>query len=349
MRYYKLAGIIFGLFCLVIGAVYIIKQPSYTIKTDGKLYIVNKASRSITVFDLFQGKQIKELSLEIEPHEATTLTNPNRVIVTNYGTTNAEGKSITVINADNNTILKTIELDESLMPHGIISLPQPNKVGVVTDIGNDLSVVNIETGIVEKQISTQQNFSHLLVHHPFKPLIYVSNINSGSVSVIDIELNKVIKIIPCSKRAEGIDITPDGSEIWVTNIKENFISVINTENYTTTNRIETGREPLRLKFLNDRKYCLVSNSSDGTVSVYDRKTKKQIKTIIIPGKKNILEKVLYRTPRPVGILIHPNGKYAFVSNITAGRVEVINLNDFTIVSSIKVGNMPDGLALINSL
>ncbi|MFT5245264.1 MAG: DNA-binding beta-propeller fold protein YncE, partial [Psychroserpens sp.] len=69
--------------------------------------------------------------------------------------------------------------------------------------------------------------------------------------------------------------------------------------------------------------------------------------IIIPGNKNIFDKILYHTPRPVGILMHPNGLYAFVSNFTAGRVEVIDMRDFTIVSSIKVGDMPDGLAFIN--
>jgi YVTN family beta-propeller protein len=343
----KLIVSIFGLILLVFGAIYVIKQPAYTINTEGTLYVVNKGSKSITIFDLFEGKQIKELSIEIEPHEATTLANPNRVIVTNYGTPDVEGKSITVINADTNTIEKTIALGESLRPHGIMPLPQPNKVGVVTDIGNHLSVVNLKTGVVEKQIATQQDYSHLLVHHPFKPLVYVTNINSGSVSVINVELDKVVKIIPCSSGTEGIDITPDGSELWVTNIKEHFISVIDTETYKTIDLIDTGKEPLRLKFSNDGKQCLVSNSGEGTVSVYNTKTKKQISSIRIPGKKNIIEKVLYRTPRPVGILMHSNGIYAFVSNYTAGRVEVIDMRNLTLVSSINVGDMPDGLALLN--
>ena len=309
--------------------------------------MVNKVSKSVVVFDLFEGKQIKELPIEIEPHEATTLTNPNRVIVTNYGTPAAGGKSITVINADTNTIEKTISIGESSSPHGIISLPQSNKVAVVTDIGNHLSIINVETGVLEKQISTQQELSHLLVHHPTKPIIYVANINSGSVSVIDVELDSVVKIISFKTKAEGIDITKDGSELWVTNIEENIISVINTETYKITNRIDTGKEPLRLKFSIDGNYCLVSNSGDGTISVYDSKTKKQVTNISIPGKKNIVEKVLYRTPRPVGILMHPNGLYAFVSNFTASRVEVIDMQNFTIVSSIKVGKMPDGLAFVN--
>ncbi len=347
MRKIKLLAITFGLILLSVAAVYFIKQPSYSIKTEGVLYVVNKVSSSVTVFDLFEGEQIKEIPIELEPHEATVLTNLNKVIVTNYGSPDIEGKSITVINADDNIIEKTISLGESSRPHGIISFPHSNNVGVVSDIGNDLSVVNIETDIVEKQIPTQQDFSHLLVHHPVKPLVYIANINSGSVSVIDVEQDKVVKVIPCSKRAEGIDITPDGSEIWVTNIKENFISVINTKTYKTTAHIESGKEPLRLKFSNDGDHCLISNSSDGIVSVYATKTKKIITNIVIPGNKNLLDKVIYRTPRPVGILMHPNGQYAFVSNITAGRVEVIDMNNFTIVSSIKVGKMPDGLAFVN--
>ena len=103
MKNLKLVVVIFSVILLSLMAVYFIKQPSYTIKTDGTLYVVNKLSRSITIFDLFEGKQLKELSIEIEPHEATALTKPNRVIVTNYGTPDVEGKSITVIDADNNT------------------------------------------------------------------------------------------------------------------------------------------------------------------------------------------------------------------------------------------------------
>ncbi|UAM96767.1 beta-propeller fold lactonase family protein [Polaribacter litorisediminis] len=347
MKNLKKIVLFFGLIFLSLVTFYFIKQPSYSIQTEGTLYVVNKTSQSITIFDLFEGNQIKELSLDIEPHEATVVNNPNRIVVTNYGSPDAAGKSITIINAENNTIVKKIDLGKSLRPHGIITLPEANKVGVVTDIGNHLSIVNIETGVLEKQIATQQDFSHLLVHHPKKPLIYVSNINSGSVSVIDIELDSVVKIIPFNNKAEGIDITPDGSELWVTNIEGNFISVIDTETNQITDRIHTGKTPLRLKFSVDGSYCLVSNASDGTVSVFDRKTKKQLTSIMIPGKKNILEKVLYRTPRPVGILMHPNGKYAFVSNYTAGRVEVIDMRNFTIVSSIKVGDMPDGLAFIN--
>jgi YVTN family beta-propeller protein len=338
-----------GLLCFIALqiTIYIVRKPSYTIKTDGKLYIVNKSSSSITVFDLYQGKEITEIPIGIVPHDPTTLKNQSKVVVTNYGTPEVLGKSITVINTKNNKIQKTIELQGSIAPHGIVPFPNSNKVAVVTDIGNNLVVVDIEKGIVEKNIPTQQILSHLVVLDPKKPLAYVTNINSGSVSVIDLQLEKVIKIIHCGFKTEGIDITPDGSEIWVTNHKENTISVINTASCQITNTLPCGKESLRLKFSVDGKHCLVTNASDGTISVYDRKTKKQIKTILLHGKTNLIEKLFYHTPRPVGLLIHPNGLYAFVANSNANKVEVIDMKTFTVVSNIGTGKMPDGLAVIN--
>jgi len=154
-----------GLFCFIAAqiGIYVIRKPSYTIKTDGKLYIVNKLSSSITVFDLYQGKEITEIPIEVEPHDPTTIADQSKVVVTNYGTPNILGKSITVINAKTNTIEKTIDLEGSIAPHGIVAFPKSNKVGVVTDIGNNLLVVDVATGIVEKNIPTQQIVSHLLV------------------------------------------------------------------------------------------------------------------------------------------------------------------------------------------
>ena len=148
--------ILIGSFLLLTLVISIIlaRRPSYTIQTNGKLYIVNKLSSSITVFDLFKGKELVEFPLEIEPHEATTLPGQNKIVVTNYGRPNVDGKSITVINTTTNEIIKTIDLEGSLKPHGIISFPKSNKIGVVTDIGNDLLVVDVELGVVEKKIPT---------------------------------------------------------------------------------------------------------------------------------------------------------------------------------------------------
>lgn len=337
-----------GLFFLLtmVIAIQITRWPSYTIQTNGKLYIVNKLSSSITVFDLFKGKELVTFSIENEPHEATTLQSLNKVVVTNYGTQKMAGKSISIIDVESNTLEKTITLQESLKPHGIVAFPKTNKVGIVSNMGSDFVVVNVATGLVEKKIATHQFGSHLLVLHPLKPFAYVSNISSGSVSVINLVEDQVHAIISCGKGTEGIAITPDGTEIWAINKKENTISIIDTSINKVINTISTGKESLRIKFSIDGNYCLITNSAGGTISVYNRYSKKNIKTIQIPGKNGLIERVLYHTPRPGGILMHPNGMYAFIANSNANKIEVIDLQTFTLVSTIGTGLVPDGIAFV---
>lgn len=346
MKYLKYILLSFVVFFIVAKlTIYLFRLPSYTIKTSGKLYIVSKVSKDVQVFDLSAGKEIEETPVDILSHEAVTTSDEKRVVLTNYGA--SDGNVIKIINTKKNEVEKTIDLDEKIKVNGIVAFPEPNKVGVIDYANNTLLVINIDANSIERQIQTQQKKSHLIALHPTKAIAYVTNIDSGSVSVIDLNLNKVIRIIPCGLGRKGIDITPDGSELWVTNNKENTISVINTLTYKVTHTLKTGEDPLKLKFSTDGKYCLVANAIEGTVYVYHQQTKKKIKTIVFHGKTTLVEILLYHTPRPVNIVMHPNGLYAFVSNSNANKIEVIDMKTFEIVSTIGTGRVPDAIAFIN--
>jgi YVTN family beta-propeller protein len=301
-------------------------------------------SKDIQVINLSNGKEIAEIPIDILSHEAITTTDENRVVVTNYGS--SDGNIIKVINTKTNEVEKTIDLKGNKRVNGIAALPEANKVAVIDYVSNNLLVINIETDRIEKQIQTKQKKSHLLVLHPSKAIAYVTNIDSGSISVINLNNGEVIKIIPCGPGRKGIAITPDGSEIWVTNTKESSITIINTTTNQITNKLKSGKDPLKLKFSNDGKYCLIANAIDGTISIFNQKTKIETKTITLHGKKTVLERILYHTPRPVNIVMHPNGLYAFVANSNANEIEVIDLKTFTIVSTIGTGKIPDGMAFV---
>lgn len=345
MKRLKYILILFVVLCSVLFlSIIVVRLPSYSIQTSGKLYIVSKVSREVQVFDLFTGKDIAEIPIDMFSHEAITTVDKNNVVLTNYGSTN--GNTVKVVNTKTNILEKTIELKENIRANGIVAYPEPNKVGVIDYVRNTFFVLNVKTDSIEKRIETKQEKSHLVVIHPRKPIAYVTNINSGSISVIDLNKNEVIKIIYCGVGRKGIDITPDGSEIWVTNTKENSIKIINTNTYQVINDLSTGLEPLKLKFSKDGKHCLVANALEGTISVYSQQSKKEIKTIRFHGKTNVVEKVFYHTPRPVNILMHPNGLYAFISNSNANKIEVINMKTFKVVSTIGTAKVPDALAFV---
>jgi YVTN family beta-propeller protein len=334
------------LFLVIAATRYFVRIPSYSIKTTGKLYIVNKISRNIEVFDLSTGNEVAEIPIDLESHEAAALYGQNKVVVTNYGTVDRDRNRIKVINTKTNKIEKTIHLKGNARSNGIVAFPEANKVVIIDYSSNHLSILNVENNTIEKQIQTKQKMSNLVVLHPNKAIAYVTNKESNSVSVIELDKNKVIKIIPCGWGTESLDITPDGSEVWATNTKESSITIINTTTNQVIKTLRSGKDPLKLKFSVDGKHCLVTNAGDGTIAVYNQKSKNKIKTIHIHGKSTILERILYHTPYPVNILMHPNGLYAFVANSNANKIEVIDMRTFTIVSTIGTGKIPDAMVFV---
>jgi DNA-binding beta-propeller fold protein YncE len=67
-----------------------------------------------------------------------------------------------------------------------------------------------------------------------------------------------METISCGKGTQSLDITADGSEIWVTNSNENTIGIIDPKKQTNPEN-KTGNEPMGLKFSVDGRYCLVTN------------------------------------------------------------------------------------------
>lgn len=166
-----------------------------------------------------------------------------------------------------------------------------NNIALVTSVGNELLIVDTKARKIKKRISTQQELSHMLVLHLNKPIACVTNVVSGSVSVIDIKNEKLISIIDCGSGTEGLDITPDGKELWVTSSKDKSISIICIITNSVVVVLSTVNEVLRLGFSIDGIYCFVPNSKDGTIRVYDQEKRQQIKIISIPGKKNYWEEL----------------------------------------------------------
>lgn len=346
MKRIKYLILFFGLSFIVLRVtILIFRLPNYKIKTDGKLYITSKLSKNIQVFDLSTGKEITDIPINMLSHESVPTLNENNIVLTNY--TNDDDFAVKIIDVKTNKVKKTIHLNNNTRVNGIAEYPEANKVALIDYVKNELLVLNVETEQIEKQISTEQNKSHLAVLHPKKLLAYVTNINSGSISVIDLNNDETVHIIPCGLGRKGIAITPDGSEIWLTNTKENVITVINTNSNKITNHIPSGKESLKLKFSVDGKYCLVTNARDGTIDIFSQQSKKKVKTIMLHGKTTIMEKLLYHTPRPVNIIMHPNGLYAFVANSNANKIEVIDMKSLKIVSNIGTGAVPDAITFIH--
>src|SRR5262249_22822225 len=105
-----------------------------------------------------------------------------------------------------------------------------------------------------------------------KPL-YVTNVLSNSVSVVNTATNSVTTEIPVGTSPRGIAISPDGASLYVTNARDNTVSVINTADNTVSMTVPVGSSPQGITVAPDGSKVYVVNGLSNSVSVLDAATK----------------------------------------------------------------------------
>ncbi|MBT8270538.1 MAG: hypothetical protein KJO25_00700, partial [Bacteroidia bacterium] len=232
-------------------------------------------------------------------------------------------------------------------PHGIEFISE-NQVLVTCEADKNLLLVNIDSGNIEKALDTEQEVSHMVCYSPLSQKAFVTNIRSGSVSVMDLKANRLEKIIKTGDGAEGVALSADGKTIWVTNRGEDTVSLVDYQSLEIKKSFRSEKFPIRVKTTSDGKYGLISNAKSGDVRIYDGATHDLVK--IIPMEVSAVEKEASRlfqdfddSPVPFGILLHPNNKLDFVANTNADLITVIDLVKLEIKGRLTAGKEPDGL------
>jgi YVTN family beta-propeller protein len=317
------------------------------LNASGTLLVLNKSDDTVSLIDLASQKTAATLPTGHGPHEVAVSADGKTAVVTNYGTGDAPGRSVTVIDVPAKTVARTIDLGEYRQPHGIAWL-QGNEVAVTVEGSKAVLIVDVAAGKVLQAIPTDQIISHMVAISAKHNRAFIANIGSGSATVIDLEKRAHVTDIATGKGAEGIDVSPDGSEVWVANRASNTVSVIDAATLKITATLEPGETPIRVKFVPGGKHALVSNARSGDVSVFDTATKRRIASI--PMQAKAVEGSDQRPggqfgegPVPVGILVAPGVPVAFVANTNADIVSVIDLKSWQIVDRLKAGKEPDGL------
>lgn len=168
------------------------------------LIVLNKSENTAMIFDLKNNSLIAQLSTGEAPHEVAISPNKEYAVVTNYGTREKPGNSLSIYNLKKLTLEKTIDLGELRRPHGIAWFDS-EKVVTTVEANKSIVVIDVKNGNIIKEIKTEQEVSHMLVISPDRSKCFVANIGSGSVSVIDLREMKLIK--PYKQVREARELT----------------------------------------------------------------------------------------------------------------------------------------------
>ena len=331
--------------------------------TSARLLVLSKQDHTIAIVDPATLKVLGKAPVGDDPHEVAASADGRTAYVSNYGF--GRFHSITVIDLVKQKQEKVIDLTPLKGPHGLTFVD--GELWFTSEVNKCIGRYDPRSGKVDWVLGIGQNRTHMLYVFAGGKRIVTTNVNSGTVSILDFEeaqgggppqgggaaggspsqapppgfpqgailppggdWNETV--VPVGMRDEGFDVSPDGKEAWVANSGDGTVSVVDLAAKRVTATLDVGvKSANRLKFTPDGKRVLVSMLGQGDVVVIDVASHEVVKRIPIGHGA-------------AGIQMQPDGARAYVACTPDNYVAVIDLKTLEVVGRIEAGGNPDGLA-----
>jgi len=314
---------------------------------EGTLVVLNKSDNTASLVAAASGEVFATLPTGEGPHEVAISPDGGRAFVANYGRQSA-GRSLTVLDLAAKKVEATWTFENWSRPHGLALSADGDRLYVTSEGSKTLEVVDAASGKGIASLPTNAEVSHMVVLSPSAGRAFVANIGSGSVSVFDLENAERLAVVPTGRGAEGIAVTPDGREVWVGNRAADTLSVIDAASLEVAATIPAASFPIRVAITPDGKTALVSLARSGEVAFFSVAERKEAGRVAMPaeggeGEGRIFGGQFGKSPVPVGLLVTPDGKEAFVACTQSDQIFAIDLASKKVVREIRAGREPDGL------
>jgi YVTN family beta-propeller protein len=313
------------------------------------LLVVNKDDSTLGILDFATGKSLATVRTGFTPHEVAASPDQALAAVSDYGTGEKPGSTVTVVDVAAAKVARTIDLGNHTRPHGVCWFA-PGRLAVTAEGSGHLLVVDPLAGKVLSAVRTGQQMSHQVVVAPGGRRAFVANVESGSVTAVDLERAVKLKDVPTGRGAEGIAITPDGREVWVGNRYEGSITVIDAASLDAVATIPCEGMPFRVAVAPDGRHALASATISGEVVLLDVRQRKEVlrrRLSVEPARaasRRGFGRLAPGSPMPVGLLLSPDGTSAIVAATMADKLAVLDPLTLETRRVLDAGSEPDGLA-----
>jgi YVTN family beta-propeller protein len=310
---------------------------------SSSLLVLSKTDHTLAIVDPTTLKVVAKVPIGNDPHEVIASSDGRMAYVSNYGS--GAFHTLAVVDLVGQKALPSVDLGAMSGPHGLAFAG--GKVWFTSEVAKAFGRYDPTAGKIDMIVGTGQNRIHMIQVSPDEQHVVTTNVNSGTVSLVDEEEvhappppggaqrsrkdwnETTVKV---GAGSEGFDISPDGREIWVGNALDGTISVIDRASKSVVATLQANAKGVnRLRFTPDGSRVLISMLSNGSLLIMDARTRKEVKRVEIGHGA-------------AGIMVQPDGKRAFVSCSPDNYVAVIDLATLTVAGRIDAGGNPDGLA-----
>ena len=170
--------------------------------------------------------------------------------------------------------------------------------------------------------------------------IYVSNEDEAELSFIEAATGRQLQAVKVGQEPEGVKVSRDGKTVYVTSEVANLVHVVDTASGQVIKNIKVGKRPRRMALTPDGKELWVTNELDASVSIVSTADHSVTGTLNFEVKGARREDIT-----PVGILMTPDGRRAFVALGRANHVAFVDVPSRKVTNLVLVGKRAWNVAL----
>ena len=291
------------------------------------LLVMDRDGNSLTIVDPASKSVRARVPVGESPHEVAASADGKLAFVSNYGS-QAPGNTISVVDIQTGKELRKADLGAFLKPHGLAVVE--GKVYFTAEANRAIGRYDPETNKVDRIVGIGKEATHMIVASPNKWSLFLANIGSDSVSIVRRDTGRLVHTaVP--GQPEGLDISPDGQEVWAGSRVKGQVVILDSGSYRTKQILQVPCSmAARLRFTPDGRRVLLPDPEGNKLVVIDAKSRKP-------------EKLVDVGQAPVGVIVEPEGKLAYVALAGEGKVAIVDLNDLAVVGSIEIGRLSDGM------
>jgi DNA-binding beta-propeller fold protein YncE len=304
---------------------------------NSRLLVMQKGEESLAIFDPSSDLLIGQVPVGGKTgHEVVASPDGKLAFVPIYGNSGvgqpgSDGSSMTVIDLAALKVIGTVSFSHGVRPHQPVFGPKDGLLYVTTELDQGVTIVDPKTLKIVGTIPTGQPESHMLVISHDGRFGYTANVGTGTVSVLDMEARKTVKVIPISAKTQRISISNDDKWVFTADQTKPQIAVIEASTGLVKRWIGLEGLGYGTATTPDGRWLLVAIPDKHNVAVIDLKSMKVVRSVGVASD-------------PQEVVVTPDGKSAWVSCSSANEVIGIDLTAWTLNNAIQTGRLPDGLA-----
>jgi len=333
--------------CLVAGLVLGLLANSAVMAET--LLVVRKTDNAVDFIDPGSGLRLASVATGFAPHEISVSPDGRLAVVSNYGTRDQPGSSISILDLEQPAELRRIDLAPHSRPHGV-AWYAPDRVAVTTEGSRSLLLVDPVAGRIEQAIATDQETSHMVAVSADAKRAYVTNLGSGTTTAIDLVAGRKLADLPTGAGSEALALSPDGRELWVAARAEGQVAIVDTASLQVTAKVPVPGMPIRIAMTPDGHAALVSCAQSSDIVLVDvagraERARRNIEVPPAPGATlRPFAQLAPGSALPVGLLLSGDGGSAYVAATMGDSVIQFDRRTLASVRTIAVAGEPDGLA-----